>query len=120
MAATTNAYIAKRTVNIKFLMGNYIDDVVFTILDADGDAFDFSVAVAADGFYLRIYNKRTSTRTLVTTHSETGGQLTESLGVITWDAAFPTDMTFGDYNYELDYKDSEGLKRLAEGNINVS
>ena len=115
----TNAYIAKRTVNINMLMGNYIDDLVFTVLDADGDAFDFSTAVGGDGFYLRIYDKRTSTRTLVDTLSETGSDITEALGVITVDTAFPTAMTFGRYNYELDYQDAEGLKRLAEGTLTV-
>jgi len=120
MASTVKAYIAERQVNLEFLMGNYIDDLTFTILDADGDAFDFSTAVADDGFYLRIYNNRKTNRTLVATHSETGGELTEALGVITWDADFPTEITeFGSYNYELDYKDAEGLKRLAEGTLAV-
>ena len=120
MASTVEAYIAQRQVNLQFLMGNYIDDLTFTILDSNGDAFDFSTAVASDGFYLRIYNNRKSSRTLVATHSEAGGELTEALGIITWDAAFPTEITeFRTYNYELDYQDAEGLKRLAEGTLNV-
>ena len=115
----TDAFIAKRTVNINMLMGNYIDDLVFTILDADGDPFDFSGAVGGDGFYLRIYDRRTSKRSLVDTLSETAGDITEAAGVITVDTAFPSAMTFGKYNYELDYQDTEGLKRLAEGDIDV-
>ena len=65
----TNAYIAKRSVNINLLIGSYIDDLVFTILDTDGSAFDFSGATAGDGFFLRIYDKNTSTRVLVDTLS---------------------------------------------------
>jgi len=117
--ATTKAYIAKRTVNIEMLMGNYIDGLVFTILDSDEAAFDFSSATGGDGFYLRIYDNRSSKRVLKDTLSETGGDITEALGVITVDTEFPSTMTFGKYNYELDYQDSEGLKRLAEGTIFV-
>lgn len=120
----TNAYIAKRTVNINFLMGNYIDGLTFTILDSAGDAFDFS---SAGSLALRIYDKRTATRslidTLVTSGSypwTSGGDMQESGGVITIETAFPTGMTFGTYNYELDYIDSEGAKRLAEGAIIVT
>jgi hypothetical protein len=117
MASTTNAYIAKRQVNISMLMGNYIDDLVFTIQNPDGTPFDFSTAVAGDGFYLRIYSNRTSSRVLEDTLSETDGDMTEALGVITVDTTFPTALTFGQYNYELDYQDAEGFKRLAEGTL---
>jgi len=119
----TKAYIAKRTVNIDMLMGNYIDDLVFTILDADGAAFDFS---ASNSLALRIYDKRTSTRTLIDTLSttgdypwSTGGDMQQASGVISVNTDMPSGMTFGKYNYELDYIDDEGSKRLAEGTINV-
>jgi len=116
----TNVFSAKLPVNLNFLMGNYIDDLTFVILDDDGDPFDFSGADAGDGFFMRIYDKRTSTRVLVDTFSETLGDITEALGVITVDTAFPSAMTFGKYNYELDYQDSEGQKRILEGTINVN
>jgi hypothetical protein len=89
------------------------------VLDADGDPFDFSGAVVGDGYYLRIYSNRTSSRVLEATLSETGGNMTEAAGVITVDTAFPSSLTFGTYNYELDYQDSEGLKRLAEGTLTI-
>jgi hypothetical protein len=124
--SNTNAYIAKRTVNLNFLMGNFIDDLTFTILDADGAAFDFS---GADSLALRIYSNRTTARTLIDTWTttgaypwSTGGDMTQASGVITVNTAFPSGMTFGQYNYELDYIDSESTpdgKRLAEGTITV-
>ena len=113
MAALLKAYIAKRTVNLEFLMGNHIDSITFTILDSNGVAFDFA-GLGITQFTLTIYSDRTSSRTTKATHTE-AAELSESGGVITWDAVFPTKMTFGNYNYELDYTDSEGNKRLAEG-----
>ncbi|HDY89720.1 MAG TPA: hypothetical protein ENH82_16600 [bacterium] len=112
-----NAWIAQRGVNFTFLMGNYIDDITFTILDEDGDAFPFA-GLSITEFTIRIYDSRITGRALIETHTE-ATELSESAGIITWDAVFPTDMTFGDYNYELDYTDTEGDKRLAEGRIKV-
>ena len=121
--STTKAYIAQRTVNIDMLMGNYIDGLTFTILDADGNAFDFS---SATSLALRIYDVRTAQRTLIDTLVTSGsypwtsgGDMQEAAGVITIETAFPSGMTFGRYNYELDYIDAEGEKRLAEGTITV-
>lgn len=116
--ATIKGYIAKRNLIIELLMGNYIDDLTFTVLK-DGVAFDFSSATPGDGFYLRIYDQRSSRRTLIDTLSETAGDITESGGVITVDTEFPASMTFGEYNFELDYQDAEGLKRIAEGTFKV-
>jgi hypothetical protein len=106
--------------NMNLLMGNYLDGLSWTILDSDGDPFDFSSAVGGDGFYLRIYNKKTKTRELIATLSETGGDLVEAEGVITLNADFPSGMIYyGRYEYEIDYKDTEGLKRVAEGIFKV-
>ena len=115
--ATLKAYIAKRSVNFIFLMGNYIDDITFTILDSDGEPFDFS-GLSITAWTITIYDKRTSKRVVLKTYTESTG-LSESGGVITWDAVFPTELTFETYNYELDYTDTEGDKRLAEGYITV-
>ncbi|KKN04046.1 hypothetical protein LCGC14_1101420 [marine sediment metagenome] len=110
------AYIAKLNVNIVLIMGNHIDDITFTILDSDGVAFDFS---AATGFTLKIYDDRSDTRILKVTHTQ-AIELAEALGVITWDAVFPTAITlFGNYNYELSYTDPEGLKIIGIGTISV-
>jgi hypothetical protein len=116
----TKAYIAKTDVDLEMLIGNFIDDLVFTILDEDAVAFDFSAAVGGDGFYLRIYlNGASNNRVLKDTLSETGGDITETGGVITVSTAFPTAVLIGRYHYELDYNDSDGLKRLANGALVV-
>ena len=69
--------------------------------------------------FLKIATKARSSNVGSSAFTVVAGDITEALGVITWDADFPTALTFGVYDYELDYKDSEGLKRLAEGIITV-
>ena len=116
--ATLKAYIAKRKVNFEFLIGNHIDNIQFIIKDADGNVFDFT---GNTGITIRIYDNRTKNRELVVTHTEaTELSVDIPTGVITWDAVFPTAMTFGEYNYELDYSSatSEDI-RLAEGTVIV-
>lgn len=115
--ATLDAYIAKRNVNFNLLMGNQINDITFTILDSNGDAFDFT---GYSEITIRIYDNRSSRRTLIDTMTETLGDLTLSVNVIIWDTAFPSGMTFGKYNYELDYTNADDEPiRLAEGYLNV-
>lgn len=115
--ATLDAFIAQRKVNFNWLIGNYVDDITFTILNSDGDPFDFT---GYTEITMRIYDNRTAKRVLIDTLTETLGDLSLSVNVITLDTAFPAGMTFGTYNYELDYTTatSEPI-RLAEGYINV-
>ena len=115
----TNAYQADINEDINLLMGSYIDNLEFTVTDEDGDPFDFSAAVSPF-FTVRIYDKRTNERELLVTLTQVSGELSETGGVITWDGAYPTEMTyFGKYDMELDWTDSEGNKRVSQGTIYV-
>lgn len=115
--ATLDGFIAKRNVNFNLLMGNQINDIVFTVLDSNGDAFDFTGQL---GITIRIYDKRAASRTLIDTMTLAAGDLSLSVNAITWDTAFPADMTFGKYNYELDYTSAESEDiRLAEGYLTI-
>lgn len=114
----TKGYRAKRGIDIDLLKGDWIDGIQFTITATGGGAYDFS---AATGFNLVIYNKanRVKNRTVLVTVVE-GAGLEEASGVITWDAVFPSELTFGKYNFELQWTEaSETPKFIAEGTLNI-
>jgi len=125
--ASANGYIAKTGAVIGLLVGNYIDGFRWEFkYKATGLPYDFS-AVNAIGYRLRIYDKRTNGRVLMTTIASSvddvdgGGPLVQAGGFITWDGLFPTELNFHKYSFELAYLHTDAPtlgKMLSVGAIN--
>ena len=113
-------YNAKIGVDIDLINGNWINDILWTFVDGavPPNPYDFSTAIS---FKLVIWNKssRKKGRTILVTMTD-GVELSESGGVITMDTAFPSEMTFGKYGFEMSYDEAvEVDKFIAVGTFNV-
>jgi hypothetical protein len=113
-------YNAKIGIEIDLIKGAWINDILWTYVDSAVPpvAFDFSAAIS---FKLVIWNKgqRAKGRTILLTMTDSA-ELSESGGVITMDTAFPAEMTFGKYGFEMSYDEAvEVDKFIGVGTFRV-
>lgn len=113
-------YNAKIGIEIELLKGAWINDILWTFVDGavPPNPFDFSAAIS---FKLDIWNKgtRAKGRTILLTMTDSD-ELSESDGVITMDTAFPSEMTFGKYGFEMSYDETvEKDKFIGVGTFKV-